>query len=152
MPITIAKDAGSGSGNDTTFSINHFDSLRVVTDTNAAAIPDLVGDESDGIIIAELGPTMVMYVVWTIIDESSSVVTGAGGTVQTAIEQVNYLHSVLRSGDEGQITDAFTLEIEYEGGSTFSRDGRIIKIQTEMAAKQPLTFQASLDFAVGTTA
>jgi hypothetical protein len=115
-------------------------------------IPDLGSNEQAAILISELAPTMNIKIGWTIMDETTSVVSGAGGPVTTAIGQVDYLHGTLRPEGASQITDTYTVTLDYGGGSTFSRNGRLAAITTAIMSAEPLTFKAELQFTVGTVA
>jgi hypothetical protein len=111
MPITIAKDAASGPSDDTTYTLNNFLNLGIRTDMLVNQIPDLGSDEEAAILAADLAPTMNLQMTWTIADETSTVVSGLGSPVTSAIEQLNYLHTVFRPSGESQITDSYTLVI-----------------------------------------
>jgi hypothetical protein len=83
-------------------------------------------------------------------NESSSVVTGTGSPVTGAPEQVKYLFDTLRSQGSSQITDTYTLTVTFSGGTTFVRTGVITKLVCPMLAENPLVFNGSITFQVGT--
>ena len=83
-------------------------------------------------------------------EEPSSVVSGAGGSVTTAVGQQKYILDTLISQGASQIIDEYTLTIDYGGGLTYAKTGVITKVDITMTGDEPVTFKARLDFGVGT--
>ena len=48
-----------------------------------------------------------------------------------------------------QITDSYTVTLEYGGGVTFVKSGRLASVDTTLTSQEPLTFKAKLEFMVG---
>ncbi len=152
MVITIAKDAGAGSGSDTTYTIRNFRNLSIDGATPAESFDDMTGDEQDTVIIKILGAKMTVDFDWTILDESTSVVSGAGGTVTTALQQQTYLYDTLMSQGTSAILDWYQLTLDYGGGNTWARFGVIAKLDLTMTSDAPLTFNGHISFVIGTVA
>jgi hypothetical protein len=108
MPITLNKNNGA-----TILTINNFNNLVIDGNSGSELLPDLVGTEKDAILLRVLGPSMTLSFEYTLVDEASSVVSGTGGTVTMARDQMAYLYSTLMpAGDDG-LDDEFTLILEY---------------------------------------
>jgi hypothetical protein len=108
LPLTLNKNDGA-----TILTINNFNNLIIDGNTGSELLPDLTATEKDAILLRVLGPSMTLSFEYTLIDEASSVVSGIGGTVTTARDQLGYLYSTLMpTGDDG-LDDEFTLILEY---------------------------------------
>jgi hypothetical protein len=99
--------------------------------------------------IAMEGARMTVGFDWELVEETSSVVSGAGGSVTTAVGQKQYLYDTFMSKGASQILDTYTLTLDYGGGVTFVRTGVPTKITCTMTSDQPVTFKAHIDFTVG---
>lgn len=108
MPITLNKNDGA-----TILTINNFNNLIVDGNTGSELLPDLTATEKDAILLRVLGPSMTLSFEYTLVDEASSVVSGTGGTVTMARDQMAFMYSTLMpTGDDG-LDDEFTLILEY---------------------------------------
>lgn len=87
---------------------------------------------------------------WTLMEEASSVVSGAGGSVTTAVGQYKYLYDTFMSKGASQILDTYTLTLDYGGGVTFVRTGVVTKIVCTLTGDEPVTFKGHIDFTAGT--
>jgi hypothetical protein len=83
LPITLNRNNGA-----TILTINNFNNLVIDGNSGSDLLPDLVGTEKDAILIRVLGPSMAISFEYTLIDEAISVVSGTGGTVTTARDQM----------------------------------------------------------------
>jgi hypothetical protein len=144
MPVTINKNSGA-----TTYSIRNFTSLRLNGITPLDIISDIAGDETDTMLLKFFGPQMTIDVSWVITDESSSVVSGTGGSVTTAVGQTKYLYDTLWSKGSTSDTDEYELELDFGGGVTMSRTGHVTNIDVSMTSNEPLTFSGTIRFDVG---
>lgn len=144
MPLTISKNSGA-----TTYTMRNFQHLRINGITLLDIIDDNTGDEDDALLLKVFGPRMAIDISWTITDEASSVVTGTGGSVTTAVAQCKYLYDTLWSKGDNQHSDDYQLEIDFGGGVTMSRPGHISAIDVIMTYNEPLTFSGSIRFEVG---
>ena len=111
---------------------------------------DIAGDSEDTILVKVLGPQSKISFEWELVEEATSVVSGAGGSVTTPVGQMKYLHDTLASTGADQILDNYTLTFDFGGGVTLVRTGGIIKIGTSMTENEPVTFKARIEFQVGT--
>lgn len=153
MPITIAKDAGAGAGSDTTLEIRNFGNLAIKNTTPVDTIGDLTNDAEDAVLIKSLGPMTMISFEYSIVQETSSVVTaGIGGSVTTPAGQIQYLMDTLLSQGSSQIIDTYTLTLDFGGGVTIVRTGVITQIDCTMTSQEPITFTGHIDFQVGTVA
>jgi len=150
MPMTVFKDAGAGAGSDTTLTIRNFQNLTIDGNTPADVFNDIAGDEDDAILLKMQGASMTIGFDWVLMEETTSVVSGAGGSVTTAVGQQKYLYDTFMSKGVSQILDTYTLTIDYGGAVTFVRTGVVVKITCTMAGDEPVTFNGHMDFHVGT--
>jgi hypothetical protein len=108
MPIILNKRDGS-----TVLTINNFSNISIDANTGSELFPDLAGSEKDAILVHFLGPTMTISFEYTLVDEGSTVVSGTGGTVTMARDQMAYLYNTLMSVGDAALTDEYTLSLEY---------------------------------------
>lgn len=113
MPITISKYTGQSHTWDSTFTCNNFVNLAIEGNTPAEVIGDVTDSDEKAILIKFLGPTTTINFDWILMDESSTVVTGTGGTVTTARDQLRYLYNVLMSTGTSQILDSVRIIIYF---------------------------------------
>lgn len=151
MPIYISKDAGSGSGDDTIYTIRSFENLTFSQSNPTEVFTDIAARSEDALLIKALGPQMIVNFDWTITDESTSVVSGAGGSVTTAVGQQLYLYETLASSGSSQILDDYVLGVDYGGGVGFVKHGQITKLDCSINSERPLTFRGHIEFQLGTT-
>jgi len=144
LPITINKNSSA-----TVLTINNFSNLTIRGQNPADAIADVVGDEEDAILIKVLGPQMTISFEYDVVEEATSVVSGTGSPVTSAVGQFLYLYNTLWSKGTDQITDTYTLTLDFGGGSTLERTGVITEIDCIMASDKPLTFKCTISFQVG---
>jgi hypothetical protein len=144
MPVTISKNSGA-----TTYSIRNFTSLRLNGITPIDIISDIAGDETDTMLLKFFGPQLTIDVSWVITDESSSVVSGTGGSVTTAVAQTKYLYDTLWSKGSTSDTDEYNLELDFGSGITMFRTGHVTNIDVSMTSHEPLTFSGTMRFEVG---
>ncbi|MEO9319437.1 MAG: hypothetical protein ABI361_02070 [Nitrososphaera sp.] len=140
--ITIDKNSGS-----TVYTIRNFYDLTVDLNTPADVVASIQDNEDKAILIKILGATMNITLTYNIQDEASSVVTGTGSPVSTAIDQFLYLFSTLESID---VRDNYTFTFDFGGGKTFVKNGLIGKITPVMTSDAPITFRCTMQFVVGT--
>lgn len=145
MPITINKNSSA-----TVLTINNFSNLTVDGSTPYTSIADLLDAEDKAILLKADGATMLISFDYTIMGETSTVVSGTGSPVTTAPGQFSYLFDTLMSKGSSAHTDTYTLTIDFGGGVTFQRTGEIVRITAKMSSDQPLTFVGSITFSVGT--
>lgn len=145
MGFSISKNGGA-----TAYTIAHFSNISFEGVDPADAIGDITDDDEAAVLLAVFGPVTKINLDWIIMQEASSVVSGTGSPVTGAPEQVKYLFDVLRSQGTDQTTDTYTLTITFSGGTTFVRTGRITRLTCPMSSDAPLTFNAHLEFTVGT--
>lgn len=147
MPITINKNSSA-----TILTINNFANLVIDGNTPSDALGDIVGTETNAILIKAMGPSMQISFEYTLTTEAADVVSGTGSPVTTAVGQMKYLYDTLMSTGTTSFSDTYTLTVDFGGGVTFARTGVITKITCQMASDQPLTFRGSITFQVGTVA
>lgn len=95
------------------------------------------------------GNTSQINLSWTLVNESSTVVdelTG-GDAVETADEQMAFLMDTFQSSG---IEHAYELKLMPNSGSTpfFTRTGALTKIAVTKSGDSPVTYNASVTFAV----
>jgi hypothetical protein len=145
MPISISKNSGAS-----VYEIRNFENLHTGIAVPVIDISDITGDDQDGMLTVIEGPCSTIEFDWVVLDESSSVVTGTGSPVTTAIAQHAYLTNTFMPNGANQILDSYTITLDFCGGSTFSRDGRLTDIDLVMTGNEPLTWKAHAKFIVGT--
>lgn len=145
MGFSLSKNSGA-----TVYTITHFSNMNFRGENPAEAISIPTGDDEDAVIIVDQGPISRISIDWIIMQEASSVVSGTGSPVTGTPEQLKYLFDTLRSQGPDQILDEYVLTITFSGGVTFVRTGRIVNFECPMSSDMPLTFNARLEFLVGT--
>lgn len=147
MASTLNKNSSA-----TILTFNNFRNLIVKATTPADAIGDITADDDDAILIKVLGPQMTIEFDWTLMAEASSVVSGTGSPVTTAVGQFLYLYNTLKSQGTDQITDTYTLTLDFGGGNTLVKTGVITELTTTMEETTPVTYTGHLAFLAGTVA
>jgi hypothetical protein len=150
MPITIAKKLTIGGATDTTLTIRNFFNLSLEGDNQTEVIADIIGDDGDARLFSILGGTLKINFEYELMQESTSVVSGTGGTVTTAVGQMKYLYDTLMPSGSDQFQNNYTLTLDFGGGVTMERDGRITKITCVMTSDEPVTFRGNVSFVSGT--
>ena len=149
MASTIYKDAGAGAGSDTTLTLNNFSGFHVEIDTPSESFADIGGDEEDAVLISMLGTTMKLSFGWSVVDEAANVVSGVGSPVTTAIGQAKYLIDTLKSAGASAILDSYTVTLDFGGGVTIVRSGKLVKLTVDQASDEPITYKAHAEFLIG---
>ena len=106
MPILINKNDTSGL-----FTINNFSNVTIDAGGGSDVLADLAGDERTALLIHTLGPTMQINFEYTLIDETSTVVSGS--TVTNARDQMKYLYNTLMSTGSTSYSDAYWLVLQF---------------------------------------
>lgn len=151
MASTLYKDAGAGSGSDTTLTIRTFYGFNFEIDTPSEAFADIAGDEDDTILVAMMGTTMKISFDWDVHEEASDVIAaGIGGPVTTAIGQVKYLIDTLKSSGTSAILDSYTVTLDFGGGVTIVKTGKLTKLTVNQTSDAPITYKAHAEITVGT--
>ena len=144
MPLTISKNAGA-----TTYTMRNFQNLRINGISPVDIISDISGGEDDTMLLKIFGPQMTCDISWTLVDEASTVVSGTGSPVTTAVGQCKYLFDTLWSKGSTSDTDEYDLTIDFGSGVTMARSGHLTNIDVSMTGHDPLTFLGTIRFEVG---
>ena len=118
------------------------------------ALPQAVLGDAENVLVKAEGNTMRFTVAWILHDDTTSVVSsdgytlntskyGSGGAVGTADEQARFLTEEMQSKG---------VEYRYQiiiGDSAISRYGLIEKITLQKSGSTPITWKATLQFVAG---
>lgn len=142
MTITINKNSSA-----TILTLNNFSNISYDLSMPVEVIKEIESDEEATKLLKIEGNTATLNFEWTLTEEASSVVSGTGSPVTTAVGQFKYLFDTLQPTS---ITDTFTVTVDF-AGTTFVRTGIITKITAIQTSDQPITFRGSMSLQVGTT-
>lgn len=141
--ITLNKNSSA-----TILEIRNFENEAMRVSMPVEVIEEIESDEEATKLFKIRGNVGTISFEWILTDEATSVVTGTGSPVTTAVGQKKYLFDTLQPTG---IADTFTLTIDYGGGVTIVRTGTIVDIATIMTKTEPITFRGTITFQIGTT-
>jgi hypothetical protein len=104
----------------TVLTINNLSGLMTRYIVPADEIPDIEGTEEDQILLNLLGPQLKMTIDWVLTNESSSVASGGGGTVDSPLEQYLYLANHFVSKGPDRINDEYTFIVFFNSTAVTS--------------------------------
>ena len=148
--ITIEKLTGKDTETlPLTFHIKNLVSLDILLESPALvyAIPENEAEDAIGMKIE--GNTMLINISWTLVDSDATLVdqlTG-GVAVETADEQMEFLMNKFQSASVG---DNYRFRLFPNNSSTafFEQTGIIIKASANKTGDRPVTYTATVVFAV----
>ena len=146
MPLTVSKTSDSGN---TTYTLRNFQNLRINGISPIEVISDISGDEDDTMLLKIFGPQLAIDVTLTLNDEASTVVSGTGSPVTSAVDQCKYFYDTLWSKGSSSDTDEYDLTIDFGSGVTMTRSGLVTNIDVSKTNHEPLTFSGTIRFEVG---